>query len=109
MFTFPSNEEIADSASSLVAKETKPYPADLPEGPSKTTLAETGLKLAEKNSLRLLDLTFQARLDTYSLWRVSPGGGPAGGLRDGFLNFLANSTLIILPDNSCRRKNYFIY
>lgn len=64
LITFPSNSEIADSASSFVAKDTNPYPADLPEGLSNTTLAETGLKLDENNSRRLLDLTFHARLDT---------------------------------------------
>lgn len=63
LITFPFRVETAASASSIVAKETKPYPADCPDGLEKTTLTETGLK-AEKNSLRWLDLTFQARLET---------------------------------------------
>ncbi|KAL0904146.1 hypothetical protein M5K25_026220 [Dendrobium thyrsiflorum] len=57
--TTPSNSETAVSTSSFVSKETNPYPADLPDGLSKTTLAETGLNLAEKNSLRLPALAFQ--------------------------------------------------
>lgn len=63
-FTFPSKAESAVSASSLVAKETNPYPADLPEGLSKTTLAETGLKFSENSSRRWVDLAFHARLET---------------------------------------------
>lgn len=102
LITFPSSAEIADSASSFVAKETNPYPADFPDGSPNTTLAETGLKLAEKNSRRLLDLTFHARLDTYSLWRVSTGGVLTVTVRIGFLNLLENCTLIILPVNSCQ-------
>lgn len=51
LITFSFRVEIAASASSLVEKETKPYPADCPEGVLNITLAETGLK-AEKNSLR---------------------------------------------------------
>lgn len=63
--TCPFKAEIASAASSFVAKETNPYPPDFPEGPSKTTRAETGvLKFKETKSLRWLDLAFHAKLDT---------------------------------------------
>lgn len=64
IITLPSKVEMAASASSFVANETNPYPADLPEGLSKTTLAEAGaLKFWVKNSLRWEDLAFHARLE----------------------------------------------
>lgn len=46
----PSNTEIAHLASSPVAKDTKPCPADLLGGIPNMILTETGLKLKEKNS-----------------------------------------------------------
>lgn len=80
-----------------MANETKLYPADFPLELSKTTRVETGLKfVVVNNSLRLVDLAFHARLDTYNLWCVSPPGGPAVAGGEGRLNLFAYSTVITL-------------